>query len=417
MIELIQSWALLFEARSTELGYMMSTYRSLKHEGIQFPPEERVAAAFVDTAAPPDWADSDVCMRCRTTFTFRNRKHHCRNCGNVFCGQCSAQSMPLQHLGITSPVRVCQGCYSHRKQTITEPQSEPIRTTRPSWQQPPPSKAAAQKTDNDDVELARALELSLAESKRHERSQQSKVESAPAQRASTEDDDADLKAAIEASLRESGPKPVEEVYPYPTLAAPTPASLDTPYTSTQSQPEPSTIPRANPYELLPAEQENIHLFSTLIERLKTDPQGAILRDPQIQELHESISSLRPKLARSLGNAVGKYENLVETHSKLATAIKYYDRMLEARLASTYSRDPYAYDHRPTQPSNDYYHSPQQQYPPQQHSYQNGVSHMQPQYSGQTPQYAQQPSQPPQTQYQQPPQRQAEPKEEVSLIDL
>lgn len=413
MIELIQSWALLFEARSSELGYMMSTYRSLKHEGVQFPPEEPVAAAFVDSAAPPDWADSDVCMRCRTAFTFRNRKHHCRNCGNVFCGQCSAQSMPLPHLGITTPVRVCDSCFAGQKQVSNEAPVFDAAKMRPSWQQAP-KPTQAKSNDHDDMELKRALELSLAESQRQDRPQVSRVEQKkPAQ----EEDDDDLKAAIEASLKETRQEAPREVYSYPTLSSssnnynvpPTGSQNVTQYTSV---PDP---PKSNSHELSSTEQDSINLFATLIERLKAEPKGAILRDSQIQELHESISALRPKLARSLGDTVGKYESLVETHSKLATAVKYYDQLLEARLASTYSRDAYAYD-QPQFSSQDYYRQQDYSRPSQPpgndhnpHAQQAPVQPYAPQSQTQTqaniynaPDYEQEPSRP---------------KEEVSLIDL
>lgn len=432
MLALIQSWALAFENRH-ELGNMTSTYRSLRNEGMHFPPEESISAAFVDTAVAPDWTDSDVCMRCRTAFTFTNRKHHCRNCGNVFCNTCSSMTSVLPHLGINEPVRVCTSCWDKRNRQGQPQQPNSQRPLPSSIYSKPQAKASNRPAnEGEDLDLKRALELSLAESKNSEPLMNARRDSGPPD--NEVEDDADLKAAIEASLREAAPAKARDTYEYPKLST---SNTAVQYGSVQpGQSDPSSVaPMINPYEIQQAEQENVRLFATLVERLKTDSHGThgtILRDPKIQELYESISNLRPKLARSLGDTIGKYESLVETHSKLATVVKYYDRMLEARLSSTYGRDSYAAIGRPSEPyssnmASAYYSNPPGRgyelpsalpQPQSDNVPARDYYGAQQQYTERAPNYVDQnqgsrfvPSQPP---VQSEP---AQPKEEISLIDL
>lgn len=63
--------------------------------------------------APVWMADTETtkCLLCGQKFTLTLRRHHCRNCGSIVCGQCSTQRARLAHLDISSdPVRVCDKC-------------------------------------------------------------------------------------------------------------------------------------------------------------------------------------------------------------------------------------------------------------------------------------------------------------------
>eukprot|EP01137_Pigoraptor_chileana_P014773 Opistho-2@69840 len=64
------------------------------------------------------WVKDDmvnVCGKCKVRFTFAERRHHCRNCGGVFCGKCSKYEVAIPRLKLDRPVRVCQACYDHVK--------------------------------------------------------------------------------------------------------------------------------------------------------------------------------------------------------------------------------------------------------------------------------------------------------------
>lgn len=63
-----------------------------------------------DGAAP--WTNDRLvthCKGCTREFNIARRKHHCRNCGNIFCNACSDNTIAL--LNSAKPVRVCDDCH------------------------------------------------------------------------------------------------------------------------------------------------------------------------------------------------------------------------------------------------------------------------------------------------------------------
>ncbi|XP_076748731.1 lateral signaling target protein 2 homolog isoform X1 [Xylocopa sonorina] len=96
--------------------------------------EETTVAADHNTTSPvtergeecveraPAWVpdnDAPRCMACQAGFTVVRRRHHCRNCGKVFCGRCSSNNVPLPRYGHTKPVRVCNRCFLYQVTPFT----------------------------------------------------------------------------------------------------------------------------------------------------------------------------------------------------------------------------------------------------------------------------------------------------------
>ncbi|KAK4976552.1 hypothetical protein LTR28_008014 [Elasticomyces elasticus] len=259
MLELIQSWAVAAEGRSS-LTYISEVYKDLSRE-FRFPPRVEIASSMFDSSAPFDG---------------------------------------------TKPTR-----------TLYQGSMEP--------------RSARVLDDGFDVDLKRALEASLEDSRGrvvegYVPQAQPPIKPAmsttnstarkpqPAMIQQEEENDPELKAAIAASLKDMEEQKMQHAAALKQQSSTSNAGL-------------SKVTPKHDYELTPVEAENINLFSTLVDRLQHQPPGTILREPQIQELYESIGTLRPKLARTYGETMNKH-------------VRYYDRMLEERLSNTYNSSSY-----------------------------------------------------------------------------
>ena len=47
-------------------------------------------------------------------FSITNRKHHCRNCGQIFCADCSVKQATMPNY--KKPQRVCEPCFAELQQ-------------------------------------------------------------------------------------------------------------------------------------------------------------------------------------------------------------------------------------------------------------------------------------------------------------
>ncbi|KAF7726000.1 Vacuolar protein-sorting-associated protein 27 [Apophysomyces ossiformis] len=340
----IQTWGLAAKGNSA-LGYMSDTYGLLKAEGYVFPPViGKVDPILFETAAAPEWTDSDVCERCRTPFTMTNRKHHCRQCGGTFCQQCSSKNMPLPHLAINEEVRVCDGCYIKlklakvaKKETLPQLLStagSPLPSHTPSEPRISKHTTADRNTlgndeDSFDADMKKAIELSLKEAERDKvgyvPAKASQPRTSPPPEVENEEDDPDLAAAIAASLQD--------------MQVSSSASQST-YNGSYAAPRND--------DLSITEMENIQLFATLIERIQAVG-GDVSNDTQVNDLYTQIGALQPKLVKSLNDANRKHRTFVELHEKLNRAVKTYDLVLERRVSGAYHR------------TSDSYNLPYQQY--------------------------------------------------------
>ncbi|XP_055357884.1 hepatocyte growth factor-regulated tyrosine kinase substrate-like [Paramacrobiotus metropolitanus] len=177
-LEVVQCWAHGFRDKP-QYRVVKDTVDRLKMEGYKFPVMKESDALFVAESAP-DWVDGDVCYRCRDKFSITTRKHHCRNCGQIFCSKCSSKVSPLPKYGIEKEVRVCDSCYDQLN--VSKPSSttavtkkdadkendlpvEYLNSALAKEPQIPAKKTAEEIQEEEELQLALAISQSEAEAK------------------------------------------------------------------------------------------------------------------------------------------------------------------------------------------------------------------------------------------------------------
>ncbi|VDD79711.1 unnamed protein product [Mesocestoides corti] len=145
----IQNWEFAFK-KNVGYHYLHEAYNEIKRSGHPLPPFHESEAMYSAEVAP-DWKDGDECFRCKSLFTTFRRKHHCRNCGNVFCGECTTGRAVIPKFGIEKDVRVCdQQKAQHNKEQMEKAAREKELRLR----------------EEEELQLALALSASEAESKK-----------------------------------------------------------------------------------------------------------------------------------------------------------------------------------------------------------------------------------------------------------
>ncbi|KAK4050791.1 Vacuolar protein-sorting-associated protein 27 [Microbotryomycetes sp. JL201] len=378
----VQDWATAFQGKDAlRHSELVRTYERMRNEGLPFPARDPTAtAAMVDSLSAPEWKDAPYCTRCRTEFTTFNRKHHCRNCGDVFDQQCSSNVSTLPHYGITEPVRVCDGCIKKIKEgkgasvrarsasldakSASKTTNLPERSATVSYG----SKSSRKSKEDDD--LQRAIEASLRDvapsasngplfelrnpnAKPPTASGYNPTYSSSASKAADEDDP-DLAAAIAASLRDVAPAPSAPVSydgPAATYASMYGSNTQT-YSSSVNgteRPRYSSLPS---YDLTSNETMTLAEFASTLDRT---PQQSI--GSREHELFERAQRAAPRLERGLEDAERRREILMEMNAKLSEATRLYQGLLEEGSRNRSSYTPHSSAHS-------YYTNPTSVAPPQ-----------------------------------------------------
>ncbi|XP_024409559.2 hepatocyte growth factor-regulated tyrosine kinase substrate isoform X1 [Desmodus rotundus] len=349
VLHLIQAWAHAFR-NEPKYKVVQDTYQIMKVEGHVFPEFKESDAMFAAERAP-DWVDAEECHRCRVQFGVVTRKHHCRACGQIFCGKCSSRSSTIPKFGIEKEVRVCEPCYEQlnkkaegKAPSTTELPAEYLTSPLSQQSQLPPKRDETALQEEEELQLALALSQSEAEEKERMRQKSTyttypKAEPTPVASSAppasslysspvnssaplAEDMDPELARYLNRNYWE---KKQEEARRSPTPSAPAPLAepavhpgeghtapmnvVEAPLPETDPQPVPSSSgPFSEQFQNGESEESHAQFLkalqnavSTFVNRMKSNHvRGrSITNDSAVLSLFQSINGMHPQLLELL----------------------------------------------------------------------------------------------------------------------
>ncbi|KAJ8977751.1 hypothetical protein NQ317_001115 [Molorchus minor] len=287
---------------------------TMKAEGYKFPVLRESDAMFsADTA--PEWVEGNVCHRCRVNFGLIQRRHHCRACGQVFCGQCTSRTATLPKYGIEKEVRVCDVCYDQ----VTKPSSasksgaksenelpaEYLSSSLAQQSQEPPKKSEDELREEEELQLALALSQSEAEAKEKAKfkmtsSLHSSYKVEPPQRSPSpidEQTNPELAKYLNRSYWESiQTTETNETPASPSAPATAPATAPAMTADVKTTTKEETIKDGEIEEFIKTLKSQVEIF---INRMKSNSSRgrSIANDTSVQTLFMSITAMHSRLLR------------------------------------------------------------------------------------------------------------------------
>ncbi|XP_071582621.1 zinc finger FYVE domain-containing protein 1 [Temnothorax nylanderi] len=105
------------------------SYISEAVTNVSLQPTKALKAWAADQVAPSYWRPNNEikhCYQCKMLFSLTDDKHHCRECGEGFCAQCSSKTKCVPNRNWYSPVRVCDACYEKDTNCSSDDSLEPV---------------------------------------------------------------------------------------------------------------------------------------------------------------------------------------------------------------------------------------------------------------------------------------------------
>ncbi|KAF3846262.1 hypothetical protein F7725_003340 [Dissostichus mawsoni] len=321
----------------------------------------------------PDWVDAEECHRCRVQFGVMTRKHHCRACGQIFCGKCSSKYSTIPKFGIEKEVRVCEPCFEllNNHPSLSPPlrkaegkaptpsavELPPEYLTSPLSQQSqmPPKRDEAALQEEEELQMAIALSQSEAEEKERMRHKSSysmypKADPTPVTSSappvstlytspvnssapSAEDVDPELARYLNRTYWEkkqeearksptpSAPAPVPLAEPAPPISQPVETHVPVQPVSIVEQPYQNGESEENHEQFLKALQNSV---TTFLNRMKSNHMRgrSITNDSAVLSLFQSINNMHPQLLDILNQLDEKrlyYEGLQDKLAQVRDA--------------------------------------------------------------------------------------------------